>query len=259
MASSRDQPQHEMVAPGPSWRDWSLLVVSLVFVGSGLFVLPGNFDVGIVTIVFFGFCAIAALTTIVRKRRDRRTRPLRAAIVGGLPIRPSRLRAAALGAGLLVLGAVLIVFGGKAPLLIRVLSWFVLLVGALFTAGVAWGKLPVGHLLFTPRGLTLGRHRYAITVDWDDMVALDAAEFHDNPLLRIGLREGAKPLVEPPAFTAKAYRELANSQALMGAPVTVMTGQYGIDLPLLIKAMERYVWEPESRAELDSSRLLSRA
>jgi len=222
-------------------------------------ILPGDFEVGVVTVVFFGFCAIVALTTIVRKCRDRRTRPSRAAIVGGVAIQPSRLRAAALAGGCLLLGVTLVIFGGTYPLLFRVLSWVILLVGVLFSAGVAWGMFPVGHLLFTPRGLTLGRRRYAITVDWSDMAALDAAEFHDNPVLRIWLRQGATPLVEPPEFTSKAHREFANNEAWMGAPFIVMTGQYGIDLPVLIKAMERYVLDPESRAELDSSRLLSRA
>lgn len=244
------------VAPGPRWSDWALLSVCLIFVAMGAFILPGKFDVGMVTIAFFGFCALAPVTTILRKRRDRRTRPLRAAVVGGVRIRPSRAKAAALGGGLLVLGATLIAFGGSYPLPFRVVSWFIAGVGAAFTALVLLGIIPVGHLMFTPRGLTVGHRRFTVTVAWDDIVAWDSADFNDNPLLRIWLRDGAEPLVEPPSFSGRAQRDLASSQAWMGAPVAIMTSMYALDLPLVVKAIERYVQEPESRAELDSSRLL---
>lgn len=254
----KQQTQRELAPPGPSWRDWALLAVNLVFVAMGVFILPGKFDVGVVTIVFFGFCALAPLTTIVRKRRDQRTRVLRAGVVGGVRIRPSRMRAGALGGGMMALGATLIVFGGGYPLPFRVVAWIVAAVGVVFTALVVLGKVPVGHLMFTPRGLSVGHRGFAITVEWDDIAAWEAAEFNDNPLLRIWLREGATPLVEPPTSVARAHRNLASSQAWMGAPITIMTSLYALDLPLVIKALERYVREPESRAELDSSTLLPR-
>lgn len=250
--------QREVVTPGPSWRDWTLLAVNLALVAMGAFILPGNFDVGVVTIAFFGFCALAPVTTILRKRRNQRTRALRAAVVGGVHIRPSRVRAGVLGCGMLVLGAILIVFGGGYPVPFRVVAWIVAALGVVFTALVLVGKLPVGHLMFTPRGLTVGQRGFAITVDWDDIAAWEGAEFNDNPLLRIWLREGATPLVEPPASAARAHRNLASTQAWMGAPITIMTSMYSLDLPLVIKALERYVREPESRAELDSSTLLPR-
>lgn len=250
--------QREVGAPGPSWRDWTLLAVNLVFVAMGVFILPGKFDVGVITIAFFGFCALAPLTTIVRKRRDQRTRVLRAAVVGGVHIRPSRLRAGALGGGMLVLGATLIAFGRDYPLPFRVVAWIIAAVGFVFVTFVLLGKVPVGHLMFTPRGLTIGHRGFAMTVDWDDIAAWDGAEFNDNPLLRMWLREGAAPRVEPPTSAARAQRALASSQAWMGAPITIMTGMYALDLPLLLEAIARYVREPESRAELDSSRLLPR-
>lgn len=256
--SQGQQTPREVCARGPSWRDWALLAVNLVFMAMGVFILPGKFDVGVITIAFFGYCALAPLTTIVRKRRDQRTRVLRAAVVGGVRIRPSRVPAGALGGGMLVLGATLIVFGGGYPLPFRVVAWIIAAVGLVFGTFVLLGRVPVGYLMFTPRGLTIGHRGFALTVDWDDIAAWDGAEFNDNPVLRIWLREGATPLVEPPTSAARAQRALTSSRAWMGAPITIMTGMYALDLPLLLKAIERYVREPESRAELDSSRLLTK-
>jgi hypothetical protein len=251
-----DNPHADALPPGPSWRDWGLLAVNLGFVGMGLFILPGKFDVGIVTIAFFGFCALVPITTILRKQRNRRLRPVRAAVIGGMPIRPSRLRTAALAGGMLALGSTLIVFGVGYPLPFRIVAWLIAGAGTFLAFGMSLGKYPVGHLMFTPQGITIGLRRYATTVSWDDMLAWDAAEFNDNPVLRIWLRPGATLVVNPPAWTARAESALASNHAWLGAPIAIMTSTYALDLPLLIKAIERYVREPASRGELDSSRLL---
>jgi hypothetical protein len=250
------KPHRDALPPGPSRRDWLLLAINVGFVAMGLVLLPRKFDVGVVTITFFGFCAIVPMTTILRKQRNRRLRPLRAAVVGGMRIRPSRLRTLALGGGLLSLGVILIAFGRGYPWLMQVVVWIIAGVGAVVTAGVLLGKLPVGHLLFTPRGLTIGRRRYTISVSWDDMSMWDSAEFHDNPVLRIWLRPHATIVVEPPALTARATSDLASSNAWMGAPIAIMTSSYVLDVPVVLVAIERYVCDPASRAELDSSRLL---
>src|SRR6266568_9091794 len=83
--------------PGPGIRDWALLAIGVGFTGAGLLILPFNPNVGIVTIALFGLSAVVFATTIVRKLRFRRPRPLRAEIVGGVPIR--RSRAIVLGRG----------------------------------------------------------------------------------------------------------------------------------------------------------------
>lgn len=250
------EPHRDALPPGPSRRDWLLLTINVVFVVMGVVLLPRKFDVGIVTITFFGFCAIVPVTTILRKQRNRRLRPLRAAVVGGVPIRPSRSRTLALGIGLLVVGTTLITFGHGYPWLMHVVVWVIVAVGAVVTIGVMLGKFPVGHLMFTPRGLTIGRRRYTISVSWDDMLMWDSADFHDNPVLRIWLRPNPTIVVEPPALTARATSDLASSNAWMGAPIAIMTSSYALDVPVVLVAIERYVRDPASRAELDSSRLL---
>lgn len=251
-----EAPYGERLPPRPSLRDWLLLAINVVFVVMGLVLLPRKFDVAVATIVFFGSCAIVPITTILRKQRNRRLRLVRAAVVGGVPIRPSRARALALGAGLFALGATLMLFGGGYPWLMRVTVWVIAGVGAVVTGGVLLGKFPVGHLLFTPHGLTIGRRRFTTFVSWDDMLMWDGAEFHDLPVLRIWLRPGATIGVEPATMRPQAEDELTSNQAWMGAPIALVTSSYALDVPVLLVAIERYVRDPASRAELDSSRLL---
>lgn len=241
---------------GPSRRDWALLVTCAIFVAMGVFILPSKLDVGIVTIVLFGLAGVAPITTIVRKRRDRRERPLRAAIVGGVRIGASRLRLAMLALALLLLGGTLVWFGGGYPTTFRVLAWFVGVIGLLLCVAVALRWLPVGHLMFTPQGLTMGHRGYTVFIRWDDMLALDGVEVHDNPALRLWFRPGATVAVEPPTFTQRALSAMATNEGWFGAPIVIMTGTYALDLPPLLKAFERYINDPASRPELDSSRLL---
>ena len=246
----------EGAPPGPSRRDWALLVTCAVFVAMGIFILPSKLDVGIVTIVLFGLAGLAPITTIVRKRRNRRERPLRAAIVGGVRIGASRSRLVMLSLALVLLGGTLVWFGGSYPATFRVLAWFVAVVGLLLCIAVAARWLPVGHLMFTPQGLTMGHRGYTVFIRWDDMLALDGIELHDNPALRLWLRPGANITVEPPAFRRRALSAMATNEGWLGAPIVIMTGTYALDLPPLQKAFERYILDPASRAELDSSRLL---
>jgi hypothetical protein len=47
------------------------------------------------------------------------------------------------------------------------------------------------------------------------------------------------------------------SRATVGAHVMIMTSLYGIDLPFLVTAIERYVADPEARKGLSLPRLAS--
>jgi hypothetical protein len=54
-------------------RDYLLLAISAAFVACGVFLIhAGSFDVGIVSIVFFGACGILPILRLRRKRREAR-------------------------------------------------------------------------------------------------------------------------------------------------------------------------------------------
>jgi len=236
--------------PGPTRRDWLLLALGLGLTLMGVVVLPSKPDVAIVTVTMFGLASVTFLITVLRKLRAARERPVSATVVGGTLIRPSRLRVALLGGGLLAFGIVVVVFGGTYPVLFVAIGWFVLLVGAVVLGGLAIGWLPVGGLRFDPEGMTIFRKGWSVTIPWNNVRGLAASEFHSNPLLLINLRDVHAVEVHPTEAMTRYVREVGNSRGVFGADVGIGTGGYELDLPLLLTALQRYVTDPKSREEL---------
>jgi hypothetical protein len=249
------RPSANDVFPGPRLRDWALLAIGLGFVAMGVGLIPSHRDGAVAVIAFFGACALVAGRNVVRKLRYARMRPIRVEVAGGVRIRPSRTHAAGLSAAILVLGAVLVVFGRTIGVGFWICSWFIAAAGALLSLGVATGRIPVGYVRLDPPGITLGGRRYSYMIPWDRIARLAAGEFHDNPVLLIWIDRPQDVLVRPPELQARAQAALLRNLGWVGAHVMVMTAQYQMDLPLLLRAMERYVADPSSRAELARPRL----
>jgi hypothetical protein len=241
--------------PKPTWRDWGLLAVGVGFTASGLLILPQNRDVGVVTIAFFGLCAVVFVITIARKLRNRRMSFLAVEIAGGVPIRPSRGLAFALGLALAALGAVLIVFGQSYGVIFRSLAWVVAVFGGGFTLAAAMGWFPAGHIQFDPEGLTIACRRWSYTAPWDSIAGVAAGDYHDNPALFIWLRDVSAVKAHPPESMEAVLKTLARSQSWAGAPIVILTSRYLIPLPLLATVVERYVAEPSARAGLARPRV----
>ncbi|HEX4340797.1 MAG TPA: hypothetical protein VH062_33040 [Polyangiaceae bacterium] len=255
MASAPTSPD-VVVYPRPRFRDWALLGVGLAFVAMGVLIVPRDRDVGIVTITFFGMCTAVAAATITRKLRFHSQRPLTARIAGGVPIRPSRTKLALLGGGFFFLGVVLITFGHGYGSVFWGGSWLIAGVGGAVIIGLLSGGLPVGHLQFDPDGMTIGRRGWCFTVPWDRIVQLGTGEYQSNPVLYVWLDDVGAVVARPPESMPKVLAHLASCERWMGAPVAVMTSQYTLDLPLLVRALERYVADPGARAELVANQLL---
>ena len=239
--------------------DWLVLCISVVFVVTGLFILPSNRDAGIVTVAFFGTCGAVAAATIARKLRFSRMRPLHAEIAGGIPIRPSRASLFTVGAGFAGLGGILIVFGRSYGTIFWSMSWLTALVGAFLLVALALRWLPVGYIQFDPDGITIGEHRWAFTVPWDRVARIASGEFHDNPVLYIWIDQLESVIVQPPELRPKVIKRLATNARWVGAHVMLMTTQYQLDIPPLMRALERYIAHPASRAELAPRKLLPAA
>src|ERR1700730_3283064 len=236
--------------PKPGIRDWTLLGIAVTFVLAGLFILPSDLNVGIVTIAFFGLCATVFAATITRKLRSHRLRPLLVEIVGGVPIRPSRTRALAVGGSAALLGVGLVAFGRSYAAVFWSIGWFLAAAGCLTLLGLAVGWLPVGYIQFDPPGITIARRGWAYTIPWDGISRISAGEIHGNAALFIWLHEPGAVRAHPPERKAQAAKHLSANTRLVGAPFLLLTSQYGMDLPLLMQAVERYVSDPAARAEL---------
>ena len=239
--------------------DWLVFCISVVFVVTGLFILPSNRDVGIVTVAFFGTCGAISAVTIARKLRFSRMRPLHAEIAGGIPIRPSQASLFTVGAGFAGLGSSLVVFGRSYGTIFWSLSWLTALVGALLLVGLALRWLPVGYIQFDPDGITIGQRRCAFMVPWDRVARIGSGEFHDNPVLYIWLDEPQSVIVHPPERRPDVIKHLTTNVRWVGAHVMLMTTQYQLDIPPLMCALERYIAHPASRAELAPGKLLAEA
>lgn len=242
--------------PKPDLRDWALLAIGVAFVVMGLVILPSKPDVGIVTLAFFGLCTAVFASTIIRKLAYRRPRPLKVEIVGGVPIRQSLVVTLTLGGALLATGAILVAFGRSYGLVFWSLSWIIAITGAALLLGRALGFVGTGYLQFDPEGITLGQRGWAYTAPWEQIIEVRETEYNSNPLLLIWLLKLESVVAEPPAARARVLAHLIRNTAYLGAPIAIMTSQYGLDLPLLSAAVKRYASDPSARAEL-GQRLLT--
>jgi hypothetical protein len=241
--------------PKPSILDWVLLGIGVLLVLGGLFILPSDPNTGIVTIAFFGLCTAVQGAAVVRKLRFRRMNPVRVEIIGGVPIKPLRTNVIIIGTALAGLGVIILVFGRHYGFLFWLLGWLLAAVGLALLAGVATGLVPAGHLQFDPRGLTIAGRGHAYLVPWDNISRMSAGEYNRNPTLFIWLHRNDAVEVDPPEYKGKVLKRFTMTTRLMGAPVILMTSQYGLALPLLAQAMERYVAVPSARAELSRDSL----
>ncbi len=241
----------------PSLKDWALLAVAVAFVVCGLLIVTANRDVGIVTIAFFGPCAALAANTIMRKRRFRRLRPLRAEIVGGVPIRLSRAVFLTYSLTFMTMGVVLVLFGRSYGPVFWAIAWGLAIIGCVLLLGFLSGRLANGYVQFDPEGITIGRRRWAYTVPWDDIERVGAGDVSNNPAVFIWLRDFNAVRVHPAEYRNRALKQLASNALWVGAPIMLLTSQYRIDLPLLMKALERYLGDPSSRGELAPRRTIA--
>jgi hypothetical protein len=237
--------------------EWFVLGVSLVFVVIGVTAMRGRSDVAVPTIAFFGVCGAMAASTIVRKRRFARLELLSVEIVGGTPIRPSIAQTLTMAVTVLALGLVFLVFPVSPPTEIVICAVIMVVVGGGLLIGLVTRRLPVGFLQFDPGGLTIGQRPWSFTIPWDSVAAIGSGEFNDNPVLLLSLRDPSELIAHPSEAHARIVKSLRLSRATVGAHVMIMTSLYGIDLPFLVTAIERYVADPEARKGLSLPRLAS--
>jgi hypothetical protein len=229
---------------------WGMFAGSMAFVICGLLLLRSNFTVAIVTIAFFGSCAVVAAVDLRRKLRTRSPAPERVKLIGGVPLRPSRLLIGGIGIWMAALGLILATFGAEEGLIIQGIGLGLAALGCVMLIGMALGRLPADFLQFDPSGITLGRRGFAYLVRWDNIAGLGTGEIGQNPAILIRLHRPDAIEVSPPQRKTRALKELARCESFCGAPVVLMTMLYRMDATLLAQALDRYVREPHARDEL---------
>ena len=234
---------------------WGMFAGNVVFVICGLVLLRTNFAVAVITIACFGYCAITIGMELGRKLRADAPAYGRVELAGGMPLRPSRLLPASLALAIAAFGVMFMVFGSRHGVIIQGVGLGLAVLGCVFLAGVMIGWLPMSYLQFDPVGITLGRRGFAYTVPWDNISALGTEEINDDPVILIRLHQPRDIAVTPPQRTPEALHELSRCERSYGAHVFLTPLQYRMDASRLTEALDRYVREPRTRAEL-SGRLI---
>ena len=212
---------------GPTLEDWSTLGISVGFclVGVALLLLTPDWRTGVVTLAFFGSCAVVIGGIVLRKRRARDFRALSVSIRGGTDLRLSDGPLMPLCAGMVVLGAIMFFVGTTYGWIFRGIGAFIAAVGAAMIALQLAGLLRRHFLRFEPEGLVIGERRRTRRVPWNEIRAISAGEISDNPVVFLTLDGTA-------------------------APVAITPWLYGLEVAPLVAALERYVREPAARREL---------
>lgn len=212
---------------GPTLEDWSTLGISLGFclVGLAFLLLTPDWRTGMVTLAFFGSCAVVIGGIVLRKRRARDFHALRVSIRGNTDLRLSDGPLMPLCAGMVVLGCIMFFVGTAYGWVFRGIGAFIAAVGTSMIALQLTGFLRRHYLRFEPEGLVIGERRRTRRVPWDEIRAISAGEIHDNPIVFLTL-DG------------------------IAAPVAITPWIYGLEVAPLLAALERYVREPAARQEL---------
>lgn len=230
-----------------SFQDWALAVIGGLFTLAALVIIRKDFKTGIVTLAFFGLCFAHAVSVILRKRRARRQVAMTASVAGGVPIRQSRLRMGLLGSALLGLGGLHAAFTTHA---VQIgIGWFLVAVGAVMLVGLASGLVCTAYVQFDPAGLTFGDRRGKAWVPWDAVTGLARTEMSSNPVVLVSVDVQAIQIL-PATQQQRLLKQMGRTRGTFGADFALMSTVYGIDAPVLLAALQRYVTEPESRQEL---------
>jgi hypothetical protein len=240
----------EIMKSKPTFQNWALAAVSVMFVVMGLIILSTDINLGITTIALFGVCALVHIRNVLRKLRYGRLQKGVVNVTGGVPITPSCAKVFTAGAIALGLGAILIVFDNGSPVLIQACAWLIALVGFAVLAALAAGLIPGQYFQFDVEGMIFGYRQWSVFVPWDRISYVYGGEWASNPTLFIWFHSTEDSRVTPASKVGSFLKLVDQNRAWIGADMFLMTEQYGIDLPILVQAMERFISHPASRAEL---------
>jgi hypothetical protein len=236
---------------GPRLEDWATLGISLCFclMGMALLLLTPDWRTAVVTLAFFGACAITLAILVARKRRGRRFRALRVSIEGSRDIPMAETQLLVLALGLVLLGGIMFFVGTAHPALFRALGALIALVGAALIGLRLSGLLRRQFLRFEPRGIVIGQRSFEFRLDWDNIRGIGTAELADNPMILLTAHAVTDIEVTPSRARSRLYRSVRQNQWL-GADVVIMPWLFGLEMAPLLAALVRYARDPAARQEL---------
>lgn len=234
-------------------RHWLNLLVCIALIAFGCVMTYYVHGPGLAFTSFFVFGALMSVEGILRGRRRARRDPDVPLIRANTPLRPSRLRMLFLGGGMLVFGAVTLVYGAHMPRFLRWLAWVSAPAGAwTLIAALDW-RLKHEGLEFRADGLVFGKRGWQALLPWDDITGVRWDIHYRNPTLFLNLQTPSAIAVTPPSAQPAFLKYTVRTHDWVGADICVMTGNYDVDVKEMVAAIERYRTEPAARLELASA------
>jgi hypothetical protein len=247
----------------PSWKEWLLLAIALVFTLAGtlmIFKSANNRELiqGLACTVFFGICAIVFTQTLWSRRQSRaHGANLSVTLQFGTVLKMGKTRTLLLACAFLVPGALFFLWGWQEPnWLIVGIGTLTALAGAVLLALVVLGIAGTGTMAFEKDGLRIGDRGGSVLLAWDNIAGLRCGDFNQNQMVMI-LIKNAEWLSLTGKGTWKKWsregilKEIGNCRAIWGCDWGIITGLYGVNAMLLAKAMATYVTDPQVRAGLE--------
>jgi hypothetical protein len=234
------------------WRTEIHLGISLAFCVLALFMIRNDWRQGVVTLAFFGGCALTFLGVILRKRRERRFHANLVHVVGGVDIPFDRRRFVAVAVGLAALGSIMFAVGTGYPWLFRILGLILAFCGITLLAGLLLGLVGRRFIRFERRGIVFGERTYSFCVRWESIRGIQAFEYHHNPLVGLDLADPLVVEVTPASKHEVFLKSVGRNRGWMGADIVIATQSFALEVPPLMAALRRYLDEPETREELEN-------
>lgn len=242
---------------GPSITDWLLVVGNALFTATGLVMGVTGKPTGFAVAAFFGGCCAVAIWMIVRKIRTRKhANADTVEVVGFKPLRAPRTTGFVIASGMVVVGGIGVLMGVEIGTVYVVLSGLIGVLGVTLLAGLASGIVPRPFLQFEPGGLRMGRGRYTYFVSWENIAKVGVGNSGGHDVLLIETFDVDKVYASISAarsidFAEKNLRKVtASNRNWYGSDIAIMPLQFGTDLGLLLRAIERYLSDPSARRTL---------
>ncbi len=246
----------------PTVRDWLLLVTSLAFTLTGIWLAIVGKDprVALASTLFFGACSAVAIKLLRDKLRagdPAAGRDLLARLQAGDALVPLRGRKFGAAATILGLGLALLATGSGLGPQFMAISGVMAFGGAGLLVALLLGW-QAGHATrFTREGLLMDTSTSRYLVPWTTITAANLAELNSSAVVRLRLGD---PDAVAAKLTAKRGRTVVQRARLTRSfkwgmrfadcHLMFMPTGLGVDPVALFEALKRYLGDPALRAEL---------
>lgn len=232
----------------------ALLCLSVLFVVLGLWIaISGDVRLGLGCVFFFGGGLAVFSIQLADANREQTSAQLDGTVrlPASVPLRDDPKRFI-MGLSLILLAGMgsILVGSDRQPMLVP-LGLLLLGVGVVVGILRSLGYLS-SMIMFAPDGIHLIQKRQRYVIPFEQIVRAESAEWNGHLLVMIWPQsfDAVAATVAPSSRRETLLRAMKKSQEWMGAPLVIWPQRFALEGGLLLRALERYIREPSTRAEL---------